>query len=172
MHVYVYVYVYVYVCTSRSSWVFINLTTTIAIMVGGSHTLVHVPAKCPPQLHRCLRAGDSPQSPFPPDPLWTQWTRCCREEELLALWNCCHQLEREDAHRSLMINLAYICFFLPPLGVCSYSVLVSNPQGMRRDLKERGCTFRHLTCFRQLHLVLRFALFCPPQSFYHPLWVN
>ena len=58
---YVYVYVYVYVCTSRSSWVFINLTTTIALMVGGSHTLVHVPAKCPPQLHRCLRAGDSPQ---------------------------------------------------------------------------------------------------------------
>ena len=60
------VYVYVYVCTSRSSWVFINLTTTIAIMVGGSHTLVHVPAKCPPQLHRCLRAGDSPPVSFPP----------------------------------------------------------------------------------------------------------
>ena len=79
-----------------------------------------------------------------------------REEELLALWNCCHQLEREDAHRSLMFNLAYICFF-PPFGVCSYSVLVSNPQGAGRDLKERGCNFRHLTRFRQLHLLLCFA---------------
>ena len=54
--------------------------TTIAVMVCDSHTLMHVPAKCPPKLHRCLRAESIQPSSLSPRVPWTHLTRCCGQE--------------------------------------------------------------------------------------------
>ena len=97
--------------------------TTIAVMVCDSHTLMHVPAKCPPKLHRCLRAESIQPSSLSPRVPWTHQTRCCGEEGYWILGvsnvNSGHSRPQES-----YVDLSYSHFCSQP-----YSVLSLKPPG-------------------------------------------
>ena len=68
-----------------------NLITTIAIMVCDSHTLMHDPAKCPPELHRCLRVESIP-APFPPGSPGLVMIKVLQGVEVLDFGSVIHRL--------------------------------------------------------------------------------
>ena len=68
-----------------------NLITTIAIMVCDSHTLMHDPAKCPPELHRCLWVESIP-APFSPGSPGVVMIKVLQGVEVLDFGSVIHRL--------------------------------------------------------------------------------